>query len=46
MSERAAFITGLLALTRKKEKALLVYVSSAVGALLVIFLAGEILFPH
>ena len=42
----SAFITGLLAIIRQKEHALLVYVSSAIGALLVLFLAGEILFPH
>jgi hypothetical protein len=42
----SAFITGLLAITRQKEYALLVYVSSLIGALLVIFLAGEILFPQ
>jgi len=42
----SAFITGLLAIIRQKEHALLVYVSSSIGALLVLFLAGEILFPH
>ena len=41
-----AFIVGLLAIVRQKENALLVYVSSSIGALLVLFLAGEILFPH
>lgn len=42
----AAFIVGLLALVRKQEKALLVYASTVVGALLMVFLAGEIAFPH
>jgi hypothetical protein len=42
----SAFITGLLAIIRQKEHALLIYVSSSIGALLVLFLAGEILFPH
>ena len=42
----SAFITGLLAIIRQKEHALLVYVSSSIGALLVLFLAIEILFPH
>lgn len=42
----SAFITGLLAIIRQKEKALLVYVSAAIGALLMIYLAGEIAFPH
>lgn len=42
----SAFIIGLLAIIRQKEYTLLVFVSSLVGALLVLFLAGEILFPH
>jgi hypothetical protein len=42
----SAFITGLLAIIRKKENALLVYVSTVIGALLILFLAGEIIFPH
>jgi hypothetical protein len=41
-----AFITGLMAIIRQKERALLVYVSSALGALLVIYLAMEFAFPH
>jgi len=42
----SALITGLLAIIRQKDNALLVYVASLIGALLVIFLIGEILFPH
>ena len=42
----SAFITGLLAIIRKRDNALLVYVSSLIGAILILFLAGEILFPH
>lgn len=42
----SAFITGLLAILRQKENALLVYASTLIGALLLFFLAGEILFPH
>jgi hypothetical protein len=42
----SAFITGLLAIIRQKENALLVYISCLIGALLVLFLAAEILFPH
>ena len=41
-----AFITGILAIIRKKEKAVFVYIASIIGAFLVIFLIGEILFPH
>jgi hypothetical protein len=42
----SAFITGLLALIRQKDHALLVFASSTIGGLLVVFLAGEFLFPH
>jgi predicted membrane-bound spermidine synthase len=42
----SAFIIGLLAIIRQKETALLVYVSTVIGALLTLFLAGEIVFPH
>jgi len=42
----SAFITGLLAILRQKDNSLLVYVSTVIGALLLLFLAGEIIFPH
>jgi hypothetical protein len=42
----SAFITGLLVIIRHKEKSLLVYASTIVGALLVLFLIAEITFPH
>ncbi|MBN1152238.1 MAG: hypothetical protein JXA58_03420 [Dehalococcoidia bacterium] len=42
----AAFITGLLAIIRRRDTAILVYVSTAIGALFLGFLAGEIAFPH
>ena len=42
----SAFITGLLAIIKQKDNALLVYVSSLFGALLILFLAGEVLSPH
>jgi len=42
----SAFIIGFLAIIRKKENTLLVYISTVLGALLVLFLAGEIIFPH
>jgi len=42
----SAFITGLLGITRQKDNAILVYISSLIGALLILFLAGEILSPH
>lgn len=42
----SAFITGMIAIIRKQERTLLVYLSIAVGGFLILFLAGEILFPH
>jgi len=42
----SAFITGLIAMIRQKEKSLLVYVSAAIGAILALFLIGEIVLPH
>ena len=42
----SAFITGLLAIIRKQDNAVLVYASTVIGALLILFLATEILFPH
>jgi uncharacterized membrane protein YeaQ/YmgE (transglycosylase-associated protein family) len=42
----AAFLTGLLAIIRNKERAFLVFISTIIGALLILFLAGEIASPH
>lgn len=42
----AAFITGLLAVFRQKERSLLVYASSLIGAILLVMLVGELLLPH
>ena len=42
----SAFIVGLLVIVRQKENAVLVYVSTVIGAFLVLFLTGEIAFPH
>ena len=41
-----ALFLGLLSIIRQKENALLVYVSTVIGALLILFLAGEIVSPH
>ena len=41
-----ALVTGIWAITRQKERAVLVYISSLIGALLILFLIAEILFPH
>ena len=42
----SAFIIGLIAIIRQKARALLVYGATLIGALLIIFLLGELIFPH
>ena len=42
----SACLTGLLAIVRQQENALLVYVATGIGALLSLFLLGEFMFPH
>jgi hypothetical protein len=42
----SAFITGLTAIIRQKERAPLVFVATIVGALLILFLIGEVSSPH
>lgn len=42
----SAFVTGLVAIVRKKERAILVIVSTIIGAMVVLFLIGEFAFPH
>ena len=42
----SGFVTGLVAIISHKERAILVYVSTLVGAALTLFLIGEFLFPH
>jgi len=41
----SSYITDLIFLIREKGRVLLVYVSTAIGALLIVFLVGIILFP-
>ena len=42
----SGFITGLLAIVKQKENALLVYISTVIGGLLTLFLISELAFPH
>ena len=42
----SAFIVGLLAIVNHKENALLVYVSTVIGALVMLFLVGQLAFPQ
>ena len=46
LSGVSAFAVGLLAIIRQKERSPLVYVATILGAMLLVFLAGEFLFPH
>jgi len=41
-----AFITGLATIIKNRERSILVFVSTIIGALLILYLAGEIIFPH
>ena len=42
----SAFITGLISIIKKKERAILAYISTIVGAGLILFLIAEFAFPH
>lgn len=41
-----AFVAGVVATTKKKERSILVYTSSLLGLLVLLFVLGEFLFPH
>jgi hypothetical protein len=40
-----AFINGVVAIAVKKERSVFVYISMLIGMFLIIFLAGEFIFP-
>ena len=42
----SGFVTGLLAIFQKKERTVLVYAATLIGGFIIIFLIGEMLFPH
>jgi len=42
----AAFVTGLISIVRRKERAISVYVAVAFGLIVLVFVLGEIIFPH
>ncbi len=42
----SAFIFGIISIAKKKERAFLVYISTLIGFLLILFLLAEILYPH
>ena len=41
-----AFATGLFAITRKRERAVAVFLATTIGAIVTLFLVGEISTPH
>ena len=42
----AAFITGIISIVRRKERSISVYVAVAFGLITLVFVLGEIIFPH
>ncbi len=46
LSGISAFAIGLFAITRQKDRSPLVYVATILGAMLLVFIAGEFIFPH
>jgi hypothetical protein len=42
----SAFITGIVAVFKQKERAILVYLSSFIGVGVILFIIGEFLYPH
>jgi hypothetical protein len=42
----AALVTGLISIIKQKERALLVFVSTLIGAALTLYLIAELVFPH
>ncbi len=41
-----AFFTGIIAIIKKKERSIFVYISTLVGLFVLWFIIGEILLPH
>lgn len=41
-----AFFSGLLAILRQKERSIFVFASTLIGSLMLLFLIGEVVFPH
>lgn len=42
----SAGITGILAILKQKDHVILVYISTIIGALFIVYLAAELSFPH
>jgi hypothetical protein len=46
LSALAAFFTGIFSIIKSRERSPVVFVSTAIGFLVLLFLLGEFLFPH
>jgi hypothetical protein len=42
----SAFVTGLIGIIRTRERSVIVYLSVTIGLIVLLFLLGEIIFPH
>jgi len=42
----AAFVTGLISIIKSKERSILVFLVVVIGFLALLFLLGEVIFPH
>jgi len=46
MSGISSFFTGIFSIIRNKERSILVFLSTLIGLFVLLFVFGEILFPH
>ena len=42
----SAFFTGIIGIIKSKERSVLVFLSTMIGFFVLLFLLGEVLFPH
>ena len=42
----SAFVTGLIGIIRTRERSVTVYLAVTIGLLVLLFLLGEVIFPH
>lgn len=42
----AAFVIGLITMIKYRERSVLVYITSAIGLFVLVFVSAEVLFPH
>jgi len=41
-----SFFTGIVSIAKYKERAVLVFIATLIGLLILLFVLGEIIFPH